>query len=738
MSKAKLLTKQVAEQFIEDCGKFDLSTYTSIQDDAAKVLALHKRRLDLHGLKTLSDSAALALSKHKGPIYLVNVTHLSDSAASALACHEGHLQLWGLSEISDAGLSAMSARYDRGHCHWSATLTKRLKNLAKAALPQSDENCPVEWVNDSVVLPPPISDVRWITQSALSKYKDIPTSFFQWFTPFLPAAHVREVDRGRSKTSEISEQAADLLVNNKAFFASVRATSSRKKRQQSSQVISHQMGKSASQAGLSKAELEAKLKRLGDLVKSGRLDLVAEMIAGFGGKWLYEALLSDSEVTEEGALKLGQPLKQFGSKGPIILLLAIAYMPVETERHGSLNRKAVIRINVGSDEIDVVAAMLSPCLCGLTATCSHFSNSKLPRETAALLAQVRDDLDLSSVDDLDDAQADALACHEGGLRLDGLTSLQATTARYLARNKGELSLAGISSLNEATVRALAACHSGLCLGLIDLPESIAACLAKCRGRLQFPRIHQLTASAASALEQHEGALILGDRAHSLGKGCELDASAADCLSRHRGPVILHQKKRLHTKTALALSACQHGLGLPDLEEIPLGDVGVKLCNALALGLPGESMLALRLKSLQAYCAEALSAYSGHLCVNVEQWEESALIALAAHQGYLGIDPKKLTGPVARALGKRAASTSLDIQQYGTVSVDDDAAEALATYPGQLTFQGSLNLSVEAARHLSKRASIKILRSKIKPTVREIFEQLGSWSEGEWKRTDASS
>ena len=738
MSKAKLLTKQVAELFIEDCGKFDLSTYTSIEDDAADVLAQYKRRLDLHGLKTLSDSAALALSKHKGPIYLVNLTHLSDAAASALACHEGHLQLWGLSEISDAGLSAMSARYDRGHCHWSATLTKRLKHLARTSLPQSDENCPAEWVDGSVVLPPPPSDVRWISQTSLSKHKDIPISFFQWFTPFLPASHVREVDRGRSKTVEISEQAAALFVNNKAFFASVRAKSSQKKKLLSNQVVSHQLGKSASQAGLSKAELEAKLKRLGDLVKSGRLDLVAEMIAGFGEKWLYEALLSDCEVTEEGALKLGRPLKQFGSKGLLILLLAIAYMPAETERHCSLNREAVMRINVGSDEIDVVAAMLSPRLSGLTATCAHFSNSKLPLETAVLLAQARNDLDLSTVVELDDAQADALASQEGGLRLDGLTSLRATTASILAKNKGELSFEGITSLDETTARALAECHTDLRLGLIDLPESIAACLAKCRGKLQFPRIHQLTASAASALENHEGSLILGYYAHSLKNGCELDASAADCLSRHRGPVILHQKKRLHTKTALALSACQYGLGLPDLEEIPPADVGVKLCKALALGLPGESMLSLRLKSLNADCAEALSADCGHLSVHVEQWEESALIALAAHQGYLGIDPKKLTGPVARALSKRASSTSLEIHQYGTVSVDDDAAEALATYLGQLTFHGSLNLSVEAARHLSKRASIKILRSKIKPIVRVIFEQLGSWSEGEWKRTDASS
>ncbi len=733
MAKQKLLTKEIAEHFIKDSGSVDLSTFTSIEDEAAKVLAQHKGGLDLHGLKQLSDLAALALSKHQGPIYLVNLTHLSDAAASALANHEGHLQLWSLKDISDAGLSAMSARSDRGQCHWPATLTKRLKKLAKATQPQPFKNCPAEWADDRVVIPPPASSVQWITQSYLSKHEDIPTTLFKWFMQFLPASHVREVDSGRFKTSEITEQAAAILTSNKEFFESVRATSSQKKRQQSNQVVSNQLGKSSSQAGMLKAELEAKLKRLGELVKSGQLDLMAHMVAGFGEKWFYEALLADCEVTDGGTLKIGRPLKQFGRKAPIVLLLAIAYMPDETERHASVNRDAAIQLDVGSDEIDVVASMLSPRLSGLTATCSHFWNSQLPLETAVLLARSGRDLDLSSVVELDEAQADALSNHEGALRLDGLTSLKATSARFLAKKKGDLSLSGISSLDEAAANALGACQGGLHLGLIDLPQTIAASLAKCRGRLQFSRIDKLTASAASALEQHEGELILGDLANSFEKGCDIDAPAADCLSRHRGPVILHQKKRLQIKTALALSACKQGLRLPDLEELPPGETGVKLCTAISLGVLGEDMLCLRLKSLEADCAKALSAYSGHLSVNVEQWEESALMAIAAQQGHLSIDPQKLTGHTARYLSHRGAFTALDISYYGTVSVEDEAAESLATYPGQLTFRGSLNLSVEAAHHLSKRASIKILRSKIKSPAREIFDQAGTWSDGEWKR-----
>ena len=733
MAKTKLLTKEIAEHFIQDNGSVDLSTFTSIQDEAAKVLAQHKRRLDLHGLKQLSDSAAQALSNHKGPIYLVNLTHLSDAAASALANHEGHLQLWSLKDISDAALSAMSARSDRGQCHWPATLTKRLKELAKAAQPQPTKKCPAEWIDDSVVLPPPASNVPWITQSSLSKHEDIPTTLFKWLMPLLPASHVREVDSGRFKNSEITEQAAALLISNKDFFKSVRATRSQKKRQQSNQAVSNQLGKSSSQAGLSKAELEAKMKRLSDLVEAGQLELAADMIRGFGEKWFYEALLADSEVTEEGTLKLGRPLKQFGSKAPIVLLLAIAYMPEETERHASLNRKAAIHLDAGSDEIDLVASMLASQLCGLKATCSVFQNSKLLTETAALLAQDQSDLHLGSILEMDDSQAEALSNHQGALGLDGLNTITASSARFLAQNNGNLSLDGIESLDEDAASALAACQSGLRLGLIDLPESIAECLAKCRGRLQFSRIHKLSTSAASALEQHEGELVLGDLANPLAKGCDLDVSAAVCLSRHRGPLIIHHKKRLEAKTALALSTCKQGLGLPDLEEIPSGDAGVRLCTTLALGVPGEGMLSLRLKSLEADCAAALSAYGGHLSLHVEQWKESALMALAAHQGNLSIDPQKLTDQAARALSQRSSRTSLEMHHYGTVSVEDEVAEALGTYQGQLTFRGTLKLSEKAARCLVERASIQILRSKIKSPAREIFDQAGTWSDGEWKR-----
>ena len=50
MSKAKILTKQIAERFLKDEDSVDLQRFTSIEDAAAQALAQHKGDLYLKGL----------------------------------------------------------------------------------------------------------------------------------------------------------------------------------------------------------------------------------------------------------------------------------------------------------------------------------------------------------------------------------------------------------------------------------------------------------------------------------------------------------------------------------------------------------------------------------------------------------------------------------------------------------------------------------------------------------------
>ena len=56
-----------------------LSSFTLVEDAAARALAQHEGRLWLNGLTSLSERAAQALADHEGDLDLNGLTSLSDS-----------------------------------------------------------------------------------------------------------------------------------------------------------------------------------------------------------------------------------------------------------------------------------------------------------------------------------------------------------------------------------------------------------------------------------------------------------------------------------------------------------------------------------------------------------------------------------------------------------------------------------------------------------------------------------
>ena len=107
--EAKILTAEIAEQFLKNSDAVALSEFTTIEDYAACVLATHKGEISLNGLKTLSDAAARLLSKHKGFLSLNGLEFLSDESARAFAYHGGDLRL-GIGKGAD--LSALEGLND--------------------------------------------------------------------------------------------------------------------------------------------------------------------------------------------------------------------------------------------------------------------------------------------------------------------------------------------------------------------------------------------------------------------------------------------------------------------------------------------------------------------------------------------------------------------------------------------------------------------------------------------------
>ena len=91
MSEEKVLTKEIAEQFLADAKSVELSLFTTIEDAAAENLSKYKGRLYLNGLSEISDSAADSLSK-QGDLVLGDPV-LSDTAREILSETVGSIRM---------------------------------------------------------------------------------------------------------------------------------------------------------------------------------------------------------------------------------------------------------------------------------------------------------------------------------------------------------------------------------------------------------------------------------------------------------------------------------------------------------------------------------------------------------------------------------------------------------------------------------------------------------------------
>jgi hypothetical protein len=135
MSGERLLTREIAEQFLADEKSVSLSQFTAIEDHAAEVISKSECEdwlclerveqlsdaaaeslckfqgecLNLNGLETISDAAAASLSRFQGELWLNEIESLSDAAAESLGNHRGGaLTLEGLRSLSVAAAESLS------------------------------------------------------------------------------------------------------------------------------------------------------------------------------------------------------------------------------------------------------------------------------------------------------------------------------------------------------------------------------------------------------------------------------------------------------------------------------------------------------------------------------------------------------------------------------------------------------------------------------------------------------
>jgi hypothetical protein len=108
----KVLTKEVAEQYLKQSWSVSLNEFTSADLEAIEVLSKKQGDLDLRGLRTLTPGMAELLASHRGMLWLDGIAEVDDTVAASLARHEGGLSLSGLPSLS--GTVATSLAHSQG------------------------------------------------------------------------------------------------------------------------------------------------------------------------------------------------------------------------------------------------------------------------------------------------------------------------------------------------------------------------------------------------------------------------------------------------------------------------------------------------------------------------------------------------------------------------------------------------------------------------------------------------
>ena len=114
---SKVLTKEIAEKFLEDSESVDLYHFTHIDDAAAESLSNYEGDLNLCGLTELNDVAARFMAGRKGRLSL-GIRQINDNLASYFANHVGLLELNQLQSITSDTAKILGKHQGKVNITW--------------------------------------------------------------------------------------------------------------------------------------------------------------------------------------------------------------------------------------------------------------------------------------------------------------------------------------------------------------------------------------------------------------------------------------------------------------------------------------------------------------------------------------------------------------------------------------------------------------------------------------------
>jgi hypothetical protein len=242
-------------------------------------------------------------------------------------------------------------------------------------------------------------------------------------------------------------------------------------------------------------------------------------------------------------------------------------------------------------------------------------------------------VDLSSFSAIHDDAAAVLSQHDGGLELDGLTSLSEVAAKALASSSaGVLSLKGLTHLPDAVANALG-CFQGSVLSLDGLQS--------------------LTDAAALGLGRFPGSLSLNELAHLSTKAIKSLLAQGDALSLKGLDEIPDTLAKQFADAGSWPELC--------LKRFPASPGHIALAGEISANITHSIAETERIEVLEPDIARAFAGTTAHLAFPaVREISLEVAQALAAHKkGNLRLSGvEQVSEPVAESLAQHGAKLFL--------------------------------------------------------------------------------
>ena len=734
MSEEKVLTTEIAEQFLVDEGSVKLEEFTKLEDDAAKILSSSSKDLWLGGLTDLSDTAAHSLSLTKASVSLKGIKALSDLASESFSKHKRSPK----KDIGSVSYGNYSKYVPSCNLHFGGLF--ELSEVLAERL--SEEGTSLSFPNIQSISSTTAEHLSYLNGdldlSGLEKICDDSAESFSWHCGKLDLRGLRSIS-DKSAENLSKKQVGELLLDKSMKLSETAKSYLLKHIEASPDKIRREEYDwteidDSSAEKLSSCDGNLILNRLrnldistakilsakkGSLQLNGLTELSDDLAKILSAHEHYLELNGISELSKPAALSLSLHKGGLSLNGLCSLSDEAANNFSTNHKHKldlsglrQVSEKAVKQLMLCSN-IRLSAATKQPLVDKLINGNLNILESLNP-QILSLISDAGDRdirIYLNGLTSITDDEAEILAKHQRGLFLNGLISLSDSSAEYFSNCNDTLSLNGLSELSDTAAKSLAKCECHLYLkGLSKISIKGITVLAK-RLKLREYSTHfspKIEAMAEAYSRLHEMKVAdyadLKQASHLHGLG-ELTPQILSLLEKKlpvESELVLDGITTLAADAAKILSTFESGLSLDGLTTLDKESAKHFECLNPSRQRQYHHSISLNgLIELSKEVAKSLSQSASMLDLNgLKQISDEAAKELAGQDNNL--KTLRLNGleELSEKAAKSLALLECDLYLGGLREISDEAAASLAVHKGKLFLSGLKCMSDGAAKELS--------------------------------------